>query len=318
MNPRTTPLAGVLRTFPFLIALAGLAAGCGSGASATSPDTSTKTTTTTTPTTPTASGNPLTLRMYSSSSASGPWTSQTITVTGSDAVGLVDPSPILMPDGSILLYYLMSYQSNGDPAASQPGNLWKMGVAKSTDNGATFAHQGVAYSFASSTTDPFPMMIDAVGTIRLLASQGQNVPSVTATDTTGLHFATSPDPGLRTTTGGVPGALKIGGTYYIYGCGSTGIGYYTSTDGLSFAFGGTAIAPTVGTTCDPSPIDAGGGTYLMAFKRGAGTGPSADSSYIASSTNGKNWTDLGLVGAGSVPGLVKDRNGVLRIYVVAF
>jgi hypothetical protein len=298
-----------------LALLALLAVDCGGGAAATAPDT---TTTSKTTTTPTASGGGLTLKMYSSSSASGPWTSQTITVTGSDALGLVDPSPILMPDGSILLYYLMSYQTTGDPAASQPGNLWKMGVAKSTDNGLTFAHQGVAYSFNVSATDPFPMMIDAAGTIRLLASQGQNVPSVTATDTTGLHFAASLDAGLRTTTGGVPGALKIGSTYYIYGCGTTGIGYYTSADGLSFTFGGTAIAPTVGTTCDPSPIDAGGGTFLMAFKRGGNTGPASDSTYMATSANGKNWTELGLVGAGSVPGLVKDKNGVLRIYVVGF
>jgi hypothetical protein len=287
---------------------------CGGGAS-TSPDT---TTTTKTPTITTAPGGGLPLKMYSASSASGPWTSQTVGVTGSDALGLVDPSPILMPDGSILLYYLMSYQTSGDPATSQPGNLWKMGVAKSTDNGLTFAHQGVAYSFNVSATDPFPMMIDAAGTIRLLASQGSNVPSVTATDTTGLHFAASLDTGLRTTTGGVPGALKIGSTYYIYGCGQTGIGYYTSNDGLNFAFGGTAIAPTVGTTCDPSPIDAGGGTYLMAFKRGGSTGPASDSTYMATSSNGKNWTELGLVGAGSVPGLVKDKNGVLRIYVVGF
>jgi hypothetical protein len=230
----------------------------------------------------------------------------------------VDPSPILMPDGSILLYYLMSYQTNGDPAASQPNNQWKIGVAKSTDNGLTFAHQGVAYTFGSSTTDPFPLMLDSAGTIRLLVSQGSNVPSVTASDATGVHFAASLDAGLRTTTGGVPGALKIGGTYYIYGCGANGIGYYTSADGLNFTFGGTAIAPTVGTTCDPSPIDAGDGTYLMAFKRGAGTGPASDSTYMASSTNGKSWTELGLVGAGSVPGLVKDHNGVLRIYVPGF
>jgi hypothetical protein len=301
------------RTLLGLALLSVVSANCGGGSSATAPDT----TVTTTPPTTTPGGG-ASLRMYSSTSPTGPWTLTTVTVTGSDAPGLVDPSPILMPDGSILLYYLMSYQTSGDPAASQPGNLWKMGVAKSTDNGLTFAHQGVAYTFDRSTTDPFPMVIDTAGTIRLLASQGQNVPSVTATDTTGLHFAAAQDQGLRTTTGGVPGALKIGGTYYIYGCGQTGIGYYSSTDGLNFAFGGTAIAPTVGTTCDPSPIDAGGGTYLMAFKRGGSTGPASDSTYMATSTDGKTWTELGLVGAGSVPGLVKDKNGVLHIYAVGF
>ena len=240
-----------------------------------------------------------------------------MTITGSDALGVVDPSPILMPDGSILLYYLMSYQTSGDPAASQPNNQWKMGVARSTDNGVSFTHQGVAFTFNSSTTDPFPMLLNN-GMIRLLASQGSNVPSVTATDTTGLHFSSVADAGFRTTNGGIPGALTIGGSYYLYGCGAGGIVYSTSTNGLDFAAAGTAIpAGGGGTLCDPSPIDAGG-SYLMAFKRGAGTGPSSDSTYIASSPDGRTWTDLGLVGTGSVPGLVKDRNGILRIYAVGF
>lgn len=288
------------------VLIAASAAGCGSKSPA-SPDGQTGTTTPT---------GPMSLKMYTSTSANGPWTSQSVALTGSDAPGIVDPSPVLMPDGTILLYYLMSYQTSGDPATSQPGNQWKMGVAKSTDNGATFAHQGVAFTFGVSATDPFPLLLDSAGTIRLLFSQGSNVPSVTATDTTGLHFSTTLDQGLRVTTGGVPGGLKIGSTYYIYGCGS-GILYFTSSDGLNFSQGTTAIAPTAGsTTCDPSPIDAGGGTYLMAFKRGSGSGPSTDSTYIATSTDGRAWTDLGRVGAGSVPGLVKDRNGVLRIYVV--
>ncbi len=299
-----------------LIALALGVSACG-GSSPAAPTASTTTsTTTTTPTTPT--GTSSTLRMYTSASPTGPWTLSTATVTGHDALGLVDPSPILMSDGSILLYYLMSYTQGGDPAAAQPNNQWKMGVAKSTDNGVTFAHQAVAYTFGSSTTDPFPLLLDS-GLIRLLASQGSRVPSVTATSTTGVTFAASQDPGFRVTSGGVPGALKVGGTFYIYGCGSGGILYFSSSDGLSFSSGGTSVGLTsTGTICDPSPIDNGGGTYLMAFKKGTGGGPSTDSTYMATSTDGKRWTELGLVGQGSVPGLVKDRTGTLRIYAVGF
>ena len=51
---------------------------------------------------------------------------------------------------------------------------------------------------------------------------------------------------------------------------------------------------------------------------GAGAGPQSDVTHMASSTDGRTWTELGLVGAGSVPGLVKDRSGTLRIYVVGF
>ncbi len=263
-------------------------------------------------------GSGLTFKMYSSNSATGPWSSQTVTVTGSDALGLVDPSPLKLSDGTILLYYLMSYVTSGDPAASQPGNLWKIGVASSSDNGVTFTHQGVAYTFTQSTTDPFPMVLPN-GTIRLLASQGTNVVSVTATDNTGLHFSTTQDAGSRVSNGGVPGALLVGTKNYIYGCGA-GILWSQSTDGLAFTLGGTAIAGGSGIVCDPSPIDNGGGSYLMAFKRrptGA-SGPNADTTYMASSNDGQSWTQIGTVGVGSVPGLVKDKNGVYRIYVVGF
>lgn len=302
-----------LQTVCILAAAIATATGCGSGATAATSPTTTTTTTIKTPTSdPTGA---LTMKMYSSTSATGSWASQTVTITGSDALGLVDPSPILMPDGTILLYYLMSYITGGDPASAQPNNQWKMGVALSTDNGLSFTHQATAFTFDRSTTDPFPMLL-ANGTIRLLASQGSNVPSVTATDATGLHFSSTLDAGLRVSNGGIPGALRIGGTYYLYGCGTNGILYSTSTDGLNFSTAGTAIPVTTqGTLCDPSPIDAGGGSYLMSFKRGSGGGPQSDFTYMASSTDGKTWTDLGLVGQGSVPGLVKDRNGVLRIYV---
>ena len=263
----------------------------------------------------TVSGGGLTIGMYSASSTSGPWTRTAVTVSGSDAVSLVDPSPILMSDGSVLLYYLMNYQSSGDPAAAQPNNQWKIGVASSTDNGVSFTHRGVVATFTQSSTDPFPLKLTN-GQIRLLVSQGQTVVSVTASDTTGLVFSGTQDAGSRSVSGGIPGALRIGATYYLYTCG-TSIRVSTGTDGLTFSGSVSAVTASSGIVCDPSPIDAGGGTYLMAYKkRPAGaTSPSADSTYLASSTNGSTWSPSGVVGLGSVPGLVKDRNGVLRIYV---
>jgi hypothetical protein len=254
-------------------------------------------------------------KLYQSSSSSGPWTSSNITVSGANA-GLVDPAPILMSDNSILLYYLMSYNTSGDPAASQPNNEWKFGVAKSNDNGATFVHQNTVYTYTSSATDPFPLKL-ASGNIRLLSSHGANVKSLTASDSTGLTFPTSLDSGSRATTGGVPGALKIGATYYLYVCSGGAINYLTSADGLTFSAGGTAIATSGGDFyCDPSPIDNGGGNYLMAYKKlpSGGSSPNDDEIYIASSTNGTSWTTIMKVGSGSVPGLVKTATGVYMIF----
>lgn len=279
-----------------LAMVAGFATGCGGSNSPSSPS----------PGSPSAA---TTFKMYSASSPAGPWSSQTVTVSGHDALGLVDPSPILMPDGTILLYYLMSYQNTGDPARSQPNNQWKIGVAQSTDSGRSFTHRGVAYTGNSSTTDPFPLMLDANGTIRLLMSPGgPSVLSVTATDGTGLHFASTLDPGTRANTGGVPGALKIGSTYYLY---VNGVNYFTSSDGLSFSLGGLTTLSLE----SPSPIDAGGGTYLMAYICAGGSNVAAHVSCMASSADGRTWTNIGQVGAGSVPGLVKDSRGTLRIYV---
>jgi hypothetical protein len=261
-------------------------------------------------------------KMYTASSPSGPWVTASASVTGAptDSIGLVDPSPIRMSDGSILLYYLVATISGTDPAASQLNNQWKMGVAKSTDGGLTFQHQGIASTDTSSATDPFPMVLTN-GTIRLLISQGNTVKSVTATDSTGLNFAASADAGTRSTVGGVPGALRIGNLHYQYVCGN-GIQYLTSTDGMNFTLGGVAIAGGGLITCDPSPIDQGVGVsprYLMAFKRRAagGTGPTADTSYMASSPDGITWSVMGTIGSGGVPGLVRDSAGTYRVYVPA-
>ncbi len=265
----------------------------------------------------------LSFRMYTSSSPAGPWQHKTVVVSGGDALELVDPSPVLLPDGRILLYYLMNYAGRGDPAAGQPNNQWKMGVAESTDDGESFVERGTAFVSPTSITDPFPMVL-ADGRIRMLYAQTINgtpsVLSATSSDATGLTFPYTPDAGVRSAGASIPGALRIGSTYYLYACGE-GITYATSSDGLAFGARSVAIPPSAGITCDPSPVSAGPASHVMAYKtRPMGVqDPRSDTTYIATSTNGTSWTRLATpVGAGSVPGLVRDRNGLYRIYVVYF
>ena len=235
----------------------------------------------------------------------GPWSGpNAVTVSGQDANLLVDPAPIVMPDGSVLLYYLMDYTTSGDPATSQPGSVYKFGVARSTST-TTFTHQGVAYTQNSSMADPFPMML-ANGTIRLLfwapASPGSMF-SVTATDTTGLRFGTI-DAGSRAPTSGAPGALVIGSTYYIYAGGN----YYTSSDGLNFTLGG-------GSGVVDHAIAAGDGTYVSAYIYAAAL-PLSQRTCISTSPDGKSWTKVAEVGAGGVPGIVKF-GGAYHVYALA-
>jgi hypothetical protein len=245
--------------------------------------------------------------MYTATSPDGPWTSGTATVTGHDALGLVDMSPLLRSDGSILMYYLMSYQNTTDPASSQPGNQWKIGVAESTDQGQSFTHRAVAYTHSTPLTDPFPLVLDSSGTIRLFASPaGPSVLSATSTDSSGRQFTL--DSGIRATVGGVPGALKIGSTYFLY---VNGMEYFTSSDALNFVRGGS-IGLSGGS---PSPIIAADGTYVMSYVcPGGGTDARSHTTCVASSTDGRTWTQRSSPGAGSVPGLVQDSGGRFRIY----
>ena len=266
----------------------------------------------------------LTLRMYYSASLTGPWQFKTVVISNGDALEVVDPSPVLMPDGRILLYYLMNNTRSGDPATSQPNNQWKMGVAESTNHGESFVQRGTAFTASSSITDPFPMVL-ADGRIRMLYAQtvasNPSVFSATSADATGLTFPYTSDAGTRSSGASIPGALRIGSTYYLYACGE-GITYATSTDGLTFGTRSVAIPPSsAGIICDPSPITVGANSYAMAFKtRPMGVpDPRSDTTYIATSTNGTTWTrQPTAVGPGSVPGMVRDQNGIYRIYVVYF
>ena len=274
--------------------LALLAAGCGGSSGSTAPD----------PPHVASTAVPV-IKVYSSTSAAGPWgTSQVVTVTGHGARLLIDPSPVLMPNGTLLLYYVMAY----DDALT---NVPSIGVAQSTD-GVTFTHKAVAWN-GSNLSDPFPMLLDASGTIRLLWSQKDPmVYSTTATDTTGLSFSSTADSGRRATNGGVTGVVKIGSTYYMYVTSSgQKMNYLTSSDGLNFAPAGTLSLSGE----SPSPINAGGGTYLMTYTCGGYSDATTQVSCIASSTNGITWTQVAQIGPGGVPGLVKDASGTLRVYV---
>jgi hypothetical protein len=247
--------------------------------------------------------------VYSSTSPAGPWAGPApVTVTGHGVHKLVDFSPILMPDGSMLMYYSMA---NDEHLTDVPS----IGVAHSTD-GVNFVHRATVLT-PGNVSDPFPLRIDALGTIRLFFSQkNPTVRSATSTDASGISFTA--DAGTRTTTGGVPGALKIGSTYFLYVHGGSDgiISYLTSPDGVTFTVG----ASTGLQGGSASPIDAGGGSYLMAYIC-AGNGPNTrvetHESCVASSTDGRTWTETSHIGQGSVPGLVKDMNGVFRVYVAA-
>ena len=254
-------------------------------------------------------------RVYVSRNEGRTWTIEAAPIKGLTTLGAVDPAPILMPQGDILLYSLGSNQTRDDPARSQPDNTWRILVAKSKDGGKTFVEKGVAYQENKSMTDPFALRLKD-GLIRIYISRGNRVLSATSRD--GIVFER--DPGFRSDRkGGVPGAVIVNdGTVYLFVCERQGIRRLRSSDGMDFRDDGMAIkAPSGRAVCDPHPMHNPKGGYVMAYKEKdpAVKDPRFDEIRLADSVDGRSWTPRReKVGTGSVPGLVIAKDGTWRIY----
>ncbi len=261
------------------------------------------------------SGHPAGFRMYVSTDQGHTWKADWAPIEGLSTQGAVDPAALLMPNGDLLLYYLGSNQTQGDPARSQPDNTWRMIVARSTDGGRNFKEVGISYSETRGMTDPFALPTGD-GAVRLYISRGAEVFSVTSPD--GIVF--KKEAGLRSNRkGGVPGALRTrDGTIYLFVCRREGIMRLKSRDGLSFSDDGVALRAEPGKfLCDPSPLADPGGGYVMAYKEKDAKvhDPRHDTVRLADSLDGRTWTARpGTIGTGSVPGLVIAADGVWRIY----
>ena len=125
------------------------------------------------------------LLTYISNDNGNTWSQKITEIKNLSTKGAVDPSPILLKNGDILLYVLGSNVTSGDPGKSQPDNTWRMIVARSTDNGESFEEVGVAYSQKSNMTDPFIVLLPS-NEFRLYLSKGASVFSATSKD--GITF----------------------------------------------------------------------------------------------------------------------------------
>jgi hypothetical protein len=109
-------------------------------------------------------------------------------------------------------------------------------------------------------------------------------------------------------------------TCFPYAC-NEGISYATSSDGVILGVRSVAIPPSAGISRDPIPVSPETTSHVMAFKtRPMGAqDPRADTSYLATSTNCTSWPrPVKPGGGGSAPGLVRDRSGLYRVYMVHF
>jgi len=252
-----------------------------------------------------------TLQVFSASQPAGPWTGpQNVTIAGETAGSCPDPSPLLLANGQILLYYTVATSTSATPSIA---------VAQSSD-GFSFTKRGLVYTAGSdgfaNVSDAFPLILPN-GTVRVFFSPfGPETYSITSLDSTGITFPASLDAGLRSASGGVPGALHIASSYYLYvnsnGATCCTTQYLTSPDGITFtAAGNLSLADSDAF----SPLATSGGQYLSVYQC-AGSGPTGAVTCLASSNDGIHWTQVSQVGPGSVPALVITSTGQLLVYSV--
>jgi hypothetical protein len=222
----------------------------------------------------------------------------------------VDPS-VMFDNGKLVLYWFDLYSLGKDTS-------FVYRAEAKDGSGLDFTSPEKAFALYGDLTDP--MIIKLPGGAYRMYAQSNGIISATSAD--GRHFVQ--DPGIRTNTGGVPGAMVLpDGKVRLFVCGQ-GITSLISDDGITFTpEPGVRIPVPLGASivADPNPIRCIDGAYRMAYKvvpSGSG-GVETDRVYFAESDSGFNWIPgSGLLVSGSVPTLVELPDGRLRIYYVDF
>lgn len=247
--------------------------------------------------------------VYRSIDGGATWTRLTPVCLHDPALVPADPSPIAVAGGVAL--YVLDLQSLN----SLPSIIYR---AFSAD-GFSFSSPVAAFSTNEQITDPYVLAMP--GGFRMYLQSTRGILSAWSSD--GITFVA--DPGIRTTAGGVPGALRlpdgrvrlfVGG---ISSDGVHGIISLISDNGLDFTLeSGARIASSASIkAANPHPIGLPNGTYLMAYA-GVTATPLADELHLATSTDGFSWTAGPAVGIANMPGLVLTADGTLLTYYVDF
>ena len=167
----------------------------------------------------------------------------------------VDPSPLILDDGRVRLYY---YDINERPSPLNSVAENKIYSAISEDGlkfvqeeGVRFARKGIFDPDVNKYGDTWTMYTGAV-------EQNQ---VIYATSTDGLSFT---EKGVAFEGGAVPDVFLKNKTYYLY---TAGINIATSTDGAQFTATKNSFRSQVSPlTADPSVIELPDHSYMMFYK----------------------------------------------------
>jgi hypothetical protein len=235
------------------------------------------------------------------------WTALGNACIASPTIRAVDPTPLVI-DGQIVLYFV-------DFGHMPFLNIYR---ATSTD-GVNFDTPQNVYTQSSGMVDPFVLRLSD-GSFRLyVPSDEEGIISASSSD--GLTF--TKDQGVRSTGGGMPGALLLpDGRVRLFLSGN-GITSEISSDGLNFTPEGIRIpTPPNSITDNPEPIRLADGSYLMLYSfhdlKYEGQLPWKHTEiHLATSSDGTIWTTNSIViGLGGTSCVIETADGTLWIYYV--
>lgn len=174
---------------------------------------------------------------------------------------VVDPSLVVLPDGTVRLYYYDFPNSPfmpGFEGVSAQANEFH--TATSID-GVHFVYEGLVYSTSNIVTDPDLISFQGAWYMYFMShSDGSMVVSVSENP---QSFSTT----QMIDDKGIPGAVVADDEVWIFSCGQDALTRLVSQDGVSFVLvDDTVVSVSPGIHCDPSPIRLLDGSYAMVFK----------------------------------------------------
>lgn len=177
-----------------------------------------------------------------------------IEIIGGCNVVPVDPSPFLLPDGRIRLYF----PDFGPQRSGNKGDQIQIRSAISSDGLQFTMEDGIRFERVGGQFDPSVVLVDGVYHMYVGTKDGQQVISATSTD--GLTFT---EEGVAYSGSAVPEVYYDGTRYILY---TAGIEMASSTDGKTFTKLPNRFSAPGGMTADPGVVQLGDGQYLMVYK----------------------------------------------------
>ncbi len=182
---------------------------------------------------------------------------ETITLVGKLNKGpAVDPSIVMLSDGTIRLYYF-GPDGSFDPFSKGENSVY----SAASKNGINFTVEEGIRLTATSLTDPDVTKWNE----KWYMAYSTGLTSGLAVSEDGLNFKDSGE--VSENAGGVPGLFADFEKLRIYGCGSEGISSAYSSNGKSFTKDVTKVVDIPGAVCDPSISYSSSLGYVFVYKK---------------------------------------------------